>query len=363
MGLRGRERSSLAGSFADKLEDAERLLGYAAEEGISVKAKVRDDILNARIADADKWSEQTASNVLSALTSLAAQLKPVTAESLKACAKQACIDSTIKSYKKVTIWLAPFIILFSLAAFITSAISERIGKDIGTANALAVKLGDELRSTLAQQSPAKGRTEILPRDLQEFAAIIRSIDARAWQLNLFVFYTIPDPFERTASDIWWKKRDDALKQKFELPPGIPNFTKATTDKIGVYQDVRYFAQSTREAVSTYIGALATCVLPVLYALLGACAYLLRSVEEQIKLRTFHRPDVHIARFLIAAIGGAVVGLFNNFNISQTATIPPLAIAFLVGYAADVFFLFLEGLLQTFTRRGSQGSQAQPTAKN
>jgi putative flippase GtrA len=65
-----------------------------------------------------------------------------------------------------------------------------------------------------------------------------------------------------------------------------------------------------------------------------------------------------ARFLIAGIGGAVVGLFSNFTITQGASISPLAIAFLVGYAVDVFFAFLEGLLQAFSRRkGSAGSPA------
>jgi len=56
--------------------------------------------------------------------------------------------------------------------------------------------------------------------------------------------------------------------------------------------------------------------------------------------------------MIAAIAGAVVGLFNNFTISQGASIPPLAIAFLVGYAVDVFFSFLEGLIQAFTKNKS-----------
>jgi hypothetical protein len=67
------------------------------------------------------------------------------------------------------------------------------------------------------------------------------------------------------------------------------------------------------------------------------------------LRTFTPSVANSARFLIAAIGGAVVGLFNNFNITEGASIPPLAIAFLVGYAVDVFFAFLEGFLQTFTK--------------
>jgi putative flippase GtrA len=87
-------------------------------------------------------------------------------------------------------------------------------------------------------------------------------------------------------------------------------------------------------------------------LLGTCAFLLRSFEQQIRTRTFIPSEANVARFLIAGIGGAVVGLFNNFNITQGASIPPLAIAFLVGYAVDVFFAFLEGLLQTFAKNSS-----------
>jgi hypothetical protein len=52
-------------------------------------------------------------------------------------------------------------------------------------------------------------------------------------------------------------------------------------------------------------------------------------------------------------------LFNNFAITQGASVPPLAIAFLVGYGVDVFFAFLEGLLQTFTRNSATSS---PPAK-
>jgi hypothetical protein len=45
----------------------------------------------------------------------------------------------------------------------------------------------------------------------------------------------------------------------------------------------------------------------------------------------------------------VVGLFDNFTIGQGASIPPLAIAFLVGYGVEVFFSFLDGLLQPLTK--------------
>jgi hypothetical protein len=90
--------------------------------------------------------------------------------------------------------------------------------------------------------------------------------------------------------------------------------------------------------------------------LGTCAYLLRCFEEELKTVTFTPSSrANWARFLIAAIGGAVVGLFGNFTITQGASISPLAIAFLVGYAVDVFFSFLDGMVQTFTKRKSSAS--------
>ena len=112
----------------------------------------------------------------------------------------------------------------------------------------------------------------------------------------------------------------------------------------MYQDVRAFAQGAVDEVSVFYGAVATCILPVLYALLGTCAYLLRSYEQEMTNRTFIASHADFPRFMIAAIAGAVVGLFSNFTITQGASIPPLAVAFLVGYAVDVFFSFLEGLI-------------------
>jgi hypothetical protein len=69
--------------FRDTLEDAERLLKYAAEIGIEVESDIRSGVLKARAAFSTGWTETTAANLLASLTKLAARLKPVTAESLK----------------------------------------------------------------------------------------------------------------------------------------------------------------------------------------------------------------------------------------------------------------------------------------
>ena len=336
--------------FAEALEDSERLLKYAAEYGIDIDEDTRNYILQARSAIDAGWDEETAANLLKALAKLAARLKPVTAESLKACTDNT--RPTVRNYWTVAICLAAVIFPFSLASFVGTAISNAVRTDIATANDLAIKLRTQLGppqgapqilSRAASPGPSANDAATAITELQQFASTTRAIDARARQLNFLVFHAERDPFASIRNDP--KKIHDT----FQLPSGLPNLITAADDLTTVYQDVRYFGQSLLDDVSFFYGAITVCLLPALYALLGTCAYLLRTFERQMATRTFTPSVADSARFLIAAIGGAVVGLFNNFTIGQGASIPPLAIAFLVGYAVDVFFAFLEGALQTFTR--------------
>src|SRR5262249_19532232 len=112
--------------------------------GIDVDTEARDALLNARSTNPDKWDKQTAVGILSALTSLSQKLRPVTAETLKECEVQRSYHDTMSYYKRVSSLLAPVILFFSLATFITSGISKAIDADIERGNALAVTLGDQI---------------------------------------------------------------------------------------------------------------------------------------------------------------------------------------------------------------------------
>jgi hypothetical protein len=356
--------------LGDVLTDAERLLKYCAEFGITVDEATRDHVLEARSASSNGWTEQSAANLISALTTLAAMAKPVTAASLKACCDQT--TPTVRNYLKVAICLAVFIVPFSVASFLASAISSTIRADLVVANDLAVKLQGQLGYPKIDTQPSTPNSPCTPfptpqpanppdgisysdvvSELQLYASTIRSIDARARQLRVLIPNQEPDPCGAIRKDPM------KIHEVFQLPAGLPNLAQAALDRTTLYQDIRYFAQNVLDDESFFYGAIASCILPVLYALLGTCAFLLRSFEQQMSTRTFIPSEVNSARFLIAAIGGAVVGLFNNFSITQGASLSPLALAFLVGYAVDVFFAFLEGLLQMFTR--TPGSTA--AAKN
>lgn len=333
--------------FNAALEDAERLLKYAAEAGIEVDPASSDHVLQARTASsAGGWDEATAANLLSALAKLAARMRPVTAESLMACSTNAT-RVVVRSYWIVSICLAMIIVPFSAASFVASALSGALRTDITMANDLAVKLRARLGAPATNgipKNPADPDGTIVTQ-LQQFAALIRDIDGRARQLNILMLH-----LERRSDPYRYIRQDPAkLHETFQLPKGLTDWASAAADRTVIYQDVRYFATSLLDDVSVFYGAITVCLLPVLYALLGTCAYLLRTFEQQLTLRTFTPSIANSARFLIAGIGGAVVGLFNNFTIGQGASIPPLAIAFLLGYAVDVFFAFLDGMLQPFSK--------------
>ncbi|HEY2383977.1 MAG TPA: hypothetical protein VGK48_22610 [Terriglobia bacterium] len=349
--------------FKDTLEDAEHLLKYAAEIGIEIDGDTCDAVLEARSAFSTGWDETTAAHLLSALTRLVSRLKPVTAESLKASTNGQS-EATGRRYWVIAIVLAVVIIPYSLASYVTSSISDSIRKDIVTANDLAVKLTTQLPTPVL---PAGVNRSDVVSELQTFAATIRGIDSRSAQLNVFILRRVKDPFQELRPGFNKdanKARDMAkeLKEKLQLPVPLPDdLSIVSAERISVYQDVRYYGQSVVDDVSVWYSAFATCILPVLYALLGTCVYLVRTFEQEISSRTFKPSHADFHRFLIAGVAGAVVGFFSNFAINTGTSVSPLAIAFLAGYAVDVFFSFLDGLMQTFTRNKNAAGAASSAA--
>src|SRR5215469_12338213 len=94
--------------FQDTLENAENLLKYAAEIGIEIEAHTRVAVLEARSTFNTGWNEHTAADLLSALAKLAARLKPITAESLKA-SRNGDSTATGRRYWVIAIVLAVLI--------------------------------------------------------------------------------------------------------------------------------------------------------------------------------------------------------------------------------------------------------------
>jgi hypothetical protein len=316
------------------LKDAEELLGYVAEAGIDIASADVQTIASAitagRTAGATAWTSDTAAPLVAAIARVAAKASPVTAETLRA--SRYVGPKTMRTYEVVGFALLIVIITLSYLSFVTNGLSKSISANIETANNVVVTLrADFATSPRPKGAPVAPVASIsLVEALRDFVATAGSIKRDTVSLNGYLFfgrrkiewpnYVLPNDLQNSAA----------------LPREVQRSTK-------FYQDVQRVAKDVLGDTNLYYGALSNVILTILYALLGAIAYLLRLFSAEVSKHTFSLTYSASARILVAMIAGLIIGLFNAFTISTGASLSPLALAFLAGYAADGFFASLEGL--------------------
>ena len=115
------------------------------------------------------------------------------------------------------------------------------------------------------------------------------------------------------------------------------------EQLGV-EDALVNSKSTLAILSQY-------VLPLLYGLLGALAYILRTLSKEIQDVTFTRGSEirYSLRWPLGMLGGVTVGLFfDPADLSGFAVITPLGLAFLAGYGVELLFTGLDRFVSAFT---------------
>ena len=110
------------------------------------------------------------------------------------------------------------------------------------------------------------------------------------------------------------------------------------------------------AAQFVLGILQSYILPLLYGILGAGTFVLRSLSKEIEEETFsdQKRTQHLMRVSLGALAGILVGWFSFLIPSETTSfvgsISPLAIAFLVGYNIELFFSLMDRALFSITDR-------------
>ncbi len=308
------------------------MLAHAAETGKELNPDVIATLTNARDAYARRaWTAALTEQFWPAYSQLCAAIKPVTGESLAACAGNG-LANALRRYRTGTLYLVALILPLSILMFINTSISNEIKDRIKDNNALVVTLHDQLLNVQA----GRAQNDIVTQ-LQQLATSNRSLYSLASVLNYFILGVERDPLSEVVDK----------RQALQLPVPLIDPANSGFDKIKTYQDVRTYAKDVQQMNLMIYGAITAYFLPILYALLGACAYALRSLSQQILARTYTPTYADFARIIIAVIAGLVVGLFNNFT--QGISLSPLAVAFLVGYAVEIFFSFLDAFLETLRK--------------
>lgn len=389
--------------FLQAVDDAEYLLKYGAEMAVEVPREVAANILAARTSIiSNGTNNEIRIDFYSAYSKLAGLLEGATVSTIQNCSSRQTRRTLARNRILATL-LAFFIAIFSVCTFITEDMSKRIDANVVAVSEMAAKLRtgitvvDEKISSyeryvndpcdLITKPSDKDERQVRGLDdvtqLQHFAATIRDLHSLAVKLNslaskmnLVVWRVECDPYgnpcpkdngktPKVNSDKLEQSDEEKLKEKennrknnseLQLNPTIINYPAEVLCKIQTTQKVRSFANNVQGSYKAAVGAVAAYMLPMLYALLGAYAFRLRLFGETIRKRTYHPSFADSARMITAVIAGAIVSLFYP---AQGASLSPLAIAFLVGYGVELFFKFLDGLINSFNSGFFPGQRAKP----
>jgi hypothetical protein len=117
---------------------------------------------------------------------------------------------------------------------------------------------------------------------------------------------------------------------------------------GIEFRITRYASFVLEVIQTY-------VLPILYGLLGAFAFILRRLSKELSEKSFSPESriKHVLRLHLGAMAGLSVGWFFGNDGSSTVNISslsPLALAFLAGYNVDLIFASMDMLIESISAK-------------
>ena len=96
------------------------------------------------------------------------------------------------------------------------------------------------------------------------------------------------------------------------------------------------------------------ILPLLYGWIGALAYILRSLSEQIRLWTYRKENTDLCdlRMLLGMVAGLAIGWFfkpSGTEVNGVGLVSPFALAFLAGYSVDLLFTVMDRGVAAFSK--------------
>src|SRR6516162_595586 len=304
-------------SLQMSINNALQLLNYAVQNSKAVSSDVVLGVTRASAAyENQAMTPEIAAEFWTSFSRLADIIKPVTVESLSPVC-QTIAEQERRRYSIWSIILLLIILPVSIASFATSSIITELEQKAE----MICKREPDLKCA----SPALSG---IPAGYPADAALNNPIDLKA-TIELMYFR------------LRWLDR--LLLYQYSIEGLDKVFGHGAL--AGDFQAAIYFGRDLKERADLGYGVLAGYILPVLYAMLGAVAYGLRDLSDNVTARTF-LPSSRIrsrVRFRLAILAGVVVGLFADFT--KGISLSPLALAFLIGYSVEIFFSFLDAIVE------------------
>lgn len=118
------------------------------------------------------------------------------------------------------------------------------------------------------------------------------------------------------------------------------------------------------AAKTVLQMLQSYILPLLYGLLGAFIFVLRSLLMQIRSLTYtaSREIGYRLRLTLGCLAGMIIGLILKPDDMKELSLSPMGFAFICGYSIEVLFTLLDRLIDQIRQKTSQNAQTSAEKK-
>jgi len=328
------------------------LLRYAIKLGIDINESTIDNIVKSRtLLNSSGLQVSTHSQVEAeinfwyAFRNLTELTKPITVISLKST-KENCIlrpkNSIFKLFGPYRIssarqasYIYQIITLISIVFIVVVHAYGSIGTNLIFEIEKLSKQIDEKKiekKTLEQKVAEERDTVIQDKYVKDKLDINSTIDRSNDNKYEYCNFLIK----------WLSNIKDSIKN--EIPPD----PKGDRDVIDSYYK-KYITISKSVLLTIY-----SYVLPLLYGLLGASAYILRNLALEIKSLTYTNELIihYNLRIALGTLSGLAIGWFyhgpsNQGDVSASATLSTLAMAFLAGYSVEILFATMDKLIAVF----------------
>ncbi len=324
------------------VSDAESLLAYATSNGIAIEPDVVRIIVSAKALLAkdecapDSFEMQT--KFWSALQSLAKAVQPVTIFSLKASTQKVGRDGWMglildrvlgKRFSTEAEWAVRRLRRLAFVALLV-LVAVQVYWGVG------LRLTTEMAPLIAQsEANTKQHEKLMAEGRTADSSEIQDLDAAATILEgeMSVRYEILETWNYV-----WRSPLVFL--------GLVHEKNA--DDRGPYASLKraiLVTDFTSQAIRLY-------VLPLLYGLLGACLYVLRTLSNDIRSLSYTsaQKTLYRLRIYMGTLAGLVIGWFLQPIQAPTdfQYLTPFALALLAGYSVDLLFAVMDRLISAFS---------------
>ncbi len=317
--------------------NANLMLVHASEQGLQITSDIIEKVVKAKYLEQNNaWTEADETEFWQVFRNISQIIQPVTIDSIKAANTKSqgsgWLMRNLGRVERFTLTrraVRRYVrgALFSLFAMLIIQVYSLIGTTILN----NISSSDSKIQNLEEQVILQQQLNNIPK-------------ARALQLNID---KVADEREKNIEllALWLRPIDYLLlKEPADLSIFRQSKESKTTNK-AVYDKINDLGIRVTQSAQHPILIIGAYILPLFYGLLGAYAYVLRVLSEEIKNITYSQDsDIkYILRINLGALAGLGVGLFFTPDSEHliALNLPPLTLAFIAGYSIEFLFTAID----------------------